>query len=926
MLLHLSRLGCIVTLLLASSISAQTTPPATITTSTDGSSFTPPPTCRSGSVNYITQSLPQQCAAFNHTASRSESTAIGGTDQISSIAEQITSQSPSEPAASQAAATDFVEVEPSDGKTLTAEEHEAEDPDRDSDNEQDSPLDNANFLSFEEWKKQNLENVGQSPENVGQGVTDEGRLRARPDLTDALDVLGEDSEIELDFLGFGGAASPQQFTHQSRGPAERARQTVVADKPTSQHTHRNKDAGKTCKERTNYASFDCAATVVKTNPECKSASSVLVENKDSYMLNICKVENKFFIIELCDSILIDTVVLANYEFFSSIFRTFRLSVSDRYPVKPDKWRDLGLYDARNTRDVQAFLVEEPLIWARYLRIEILSHYGNEYYCPVSLLRVHGTTMMEEFRHQEEVSRGDYSESDEETIEAENPIVVAPIKQESAINSIEADKSATVVEQMPLETEAVVSSAEIISNETSNSASSSQTQTETTEVNPQNASPTAAPVDPSISKYTESNETRADDPLTTSTQTAKHSGPTSTALSNATQPSATARVDNSTITAQEGETAPSAVMSPSDQPDSTNTTIESTTSASDVEETEASTASSEPSSQGESSVDESSKPAASSSTIPEGTKRPSNTATGSPPVPSTQASFFKSIHKRLQTLESNATLSLQYIEEQSRILRDAFSKVEKRQVRKTERFLSELNATVNAELRSFRTEYDQLWQSTVIELETHRRLYQQEILAVSARLNMVAEELLFQKRMAMAQSTLLVLCVGLVLFNRAGMGGPNVLDLPLLQQRINRSPKTAGVSSPSGTKAFWRRSVSPGGFDEDTDGSPGGLPDVVFEPPTPEVDRYESRSGPSTPTGSREVAMGLLEREDLGHDEEEDEMEGDDMEGDDVGTEGEEVYEDGLEDVQEDEMLLEPLQEEDEELGPSPSEERVTEYF
>ena len=117
------------------------------------------------------------------------------------------------------------------------------------------------------------------------------------------------------------------------------------------------------------------------------------------MLSKCSAKNKFVIVELCSDILVDTIVLANYEFFSSIFRHFRISVSDRYPVKMEKWKDLGTFEARNTREVQAFLIENPLIWARYLRIEFLTHYGNEYYCPVSLLRVHGTTMMDEFRHQ-----------------------------------------------------------------------------------------------------------------------------------------------------------------------------------------------------------------------------------------------------------------------------------------------------------------------------------------------------------------------------------------------------------------------------------------------------------------------------------------------------------------------------------------------
>ncbi|KAF8000784.1 hypothetical protein HF325_004573 [Metschnikowia pulcherrima] len=40
---------------------------------------------------------------------------------------------------------------------------------------------------------------------------------------------------------------------------------------------------------------------------------------------------------------------------------------------------------------------KPLIWTRYSKSEIVSHYGNEFYCPNSLVRVHGKTMMEEFK-------------------------------------------------------------------------------------------------------------------------------------------------------------------------------------------------------------------------------------------------------------------------------------------------------------------------------------------------------------------------------------------------------------------------------------------------------------------------------------------------------------------------------------------------
>lgn len=160
----------------------------------------------------------------------------------------------------------------------------------------------------------------------------------------------------------------------------------------------HEDQGEQYKDRFNYASTECAATVVKTNIQSKGASAILVENKDSYMLNQCSLQQKFVIIELCQDILVDTLIVGNFEFFSSTFRHLRVSVSDRYPVdSPSRWQVLGVFEAANVRDIQSFSIENPIIWARYLKIEVLSHYGDEYYCPISLVRVHGKTMMEEYK-------------------------------------------------------------------------------------------------------------------------------------------------------------------------------------------------------------------------------------------------------------------------------------------------------------------------------------------------------------------------------------------------------------------------------------------------------------------------------------------------------------------------------------------------
>ncbi|RKO88699.1 SUN domain-containing protein, partial [Blyttiomyces helicus] len=82
-----------------------------------------------------------------------------------------------------------------------------------------------------------------------------------------------------------------------------------------------------------------------------SATSILLNNKDQYMLNQCDGE-KFVVVELCDEIKVDTIMLANFEFFSSMFRDFRVYASDRYPPKQGGWTLIAARRARNVRDQQ----------------------------------------------------------------------------------------------------------------------------------------------------------------------------------------------------------------------------------------------------------------------------------------------------------------------------------------------------------------------------------------------------------------------------------------------------------------------------------------------------------------------------------------------------------------------------------------------
>ena len=58
------------------------------------------------------------------------------------------------------------------------------------------------------------------------------------------------------------------------------------------------------------------------------------------------------IVELCEDIRIDTIQLANFEFFSGIFKDFRVSVAHAYTSDGNGWVIVGDYTAKNVRGVQ----------------------------------------------------------------------------------------------------------------------------------------------------------------------------------------------------------------------------------------------------------------------------------------------------------------------------------------------------------------------------------------------------------------------------------------------------------------------------------------------------------------------------------------------------------------------------------------------
>lgn len=68
-----------------------------------------------------------------------------------------------------------------------------------------------------------------------------------------------------------------------------------------------------------------------------------------------------------------------------------------------EWKELGRFTAQNVKEIQAFEFEKKEVY-KYLRINFNTHYGNEFYCPVTVVKVYGYTLVEDLREQVELSQ------------------------------------------------------------------------------------------------------------------------------------------------------------------------------------------------------------------------------------------------------------------------------------------------------------------------------------------------------------------------------------------------------------------------------------------------------------------------------------------------------------------------------------------
>ena len=259
-------------------------------------------------INYITDSLPQQClksswSNANGTVSTradvSENATVTGdghnieatgiatlTSDGESVSQDTVQKTPGSETLSGDSASVTLGVSPTASDEADAADLES------------GELNDGLFLSFEEWKKQTLEKAGQQDAKIGGKKSGNKKEGDTENFQNNLDSLGDEGEIDLDFGAFRSRSTREEASHTAETGELEVHQESQEQGVKKKDQYRSKDAGKTCKERFNYASFDAGATILKAHPGAEKAKNILIENKDSYMLSKCATDNKFVIIEL----------------------------------------------------------------------------------------------------------------------------------------------------------------------------------------------------------------------------------------------------------------------------------------------------------------------------------------------------------------------------------------------------------------------------------------------------------------------------------------------------------------------------------------------------------------------------------------------------------------------------------------------------
>ncbi|KAF7024938.1 hypothetical protein CFC21_037195 [Triticum aestivum] len=268
-------------------------------------------------------------------------------------------------------------------------------------------------LSVGQGAEEAQTNDDQIEQSGGQGES--------PHLTNIASVVHPAEKVDVEDVPkparLARVVPPGLDEFKTRAIAERGKD---ASSQTGHVIHRREPSG----QLYNYASAAKGAKVLDYNKEAKGASNILDKDKDKYLRNPCSVEGKYVIIELSEETLVDTIAIANFEHYSSNLKEFEMLSSLIYPT--ENWETLGRFTVANAKHAQSFTFPEPK-WARYLKFNLLSHYGSASYCTLSMLEVYGMDAVEKMLKNLIPVENRNAESDDKSKE---PIEQPPLKEPS----------------------------------------------------------------------------------------------------------------------------------------------------------------------------------------------------------------------------------------------------------------------------------------------------------------------------------------------------------------------------------------------------------------------------------------------------------------------------------------------------------------
>jgi hypothetical protein len=278
------------------------------------------------------------------------------------------------------------------------------------------------FESFEEWKSKKLAEEESSKGQQAPPVTssDEMTQQPRPEQKDQ---------------GQGGDSGDNPSNKQDNATAKSApSESALPRGETTKQDTPPPPVAAPLHNRYNYASPDCSARIHSASPQTQHASSLLHKSRDRYMLTPCKAKQHWVVVELCDEIRIEGIELGIWEFFSGVVRDVKLSVGGE--DDPEQWEEVGSFVGKNVRGVQTFNLPQATSFNRFLRLDFPTHYGTEYYCPVSHLKVFGMNQMEAFKREQKNLRA--VESDDRK-KAQQDLEALKEKEEQVKHRLETER-------------------------------------------------------------------------------------------------------------------------------------------------------------------------------------------------------------------------------------------------------------------------------------------------------------------------------------------------------------------------------------------------------------------------------------------------------------------------------------------------------